>query len=254
VTVMKFRPRRPSVGTVIALIALFVALGGPAQAAKLINGKLIKPGTIRSTQVKNRSLSTADLSSAAVRSLMRTPAASIRAAEIAPGSITGDRLAASSVNGATVADDSLTAADLAAGAVTNSELANSAVTRSKIATNGVGSSEITSSAVGSSEVADGTLTGADVGVFTGTFTAQVPAVAQGNCVSAPDVEVAPVVAGADLTKTAIVATPDAAWPDDLVYTVRAIDASHLRVTVCAVGQTLTVNPSAQAFRYVAFAS
>ena len=62
---MKLRPRRPTAGTLIALVALFVALGGPAEAARLINGKLIKRGTIRSAQVKDRSLTTRDLSSAA---------------------------------------------------------------------------------------------------------------------------------------------------------------------------------------------
>src|SRR5688572_23064812 len=102
---MKSRLRRPSAGTLIAVLALFVALGGPAEAARLINGKLIKRGTIRSAQVKDRSLTTRDLSSRAVRSLMRTPSNSIRSTHLGAGAVTADRLAPASVNGASVADD-----------------------------------------------------------------------------------------------------------------------------------------------------
>ena len=46
----------------IALLALFVALGGPAQARKLINGADIRKGTVRSAQIKDRSLTERDLS------------------------------------------------------------------------------------------------------------------------------------------------------------------------------------------------
>lgn len=45
-TNLKPRIKRPSNGTVIAVIALFVALSGSATAAVVINGKQIKKGTI----------------------------------------------------------------------------------------------------------------------------------------------------------------------------------------------------------------
>ena len=48
---MSPRIRRPSAPMVVALLALFVALGGPAQAAKLINGAEIKKGTVGSKQI-----------------------------------------------------------------------------------------------------------------------------------------------------------------------------------------------------------
>ena len=44
----------PPHAMVVALAALFVALGGPAQAAKLIDGKKIKKNSITSKQVKRR--------------------------------------------------------------------------------------------------------------------------------------------------------------------------------------------------------
>ena len=66
----RLRPRRrPSAALVVALLALFVAVGGPAEAARLIGSK----------DVKNRSLKTEDLSKKAVRTLRATPPDSIGA-------------------------------------------------------------------------------------------------------------------------------------------------------------------------------
>jgi hypothetical protein len=114
--------RRPSPALVIALLALFVALGGPAQARRLINGKEIRKGTVRSRQVKDHSLSTRDLSRAAVRSLRTTPNASITTAKLADravtsaklggGAVTAGKVGPSAVTGAAVADGSLTGADI----------------------------------------------------------------------------------------------------------------------------------------------
>jgi len=53
------RDRLPAPATLIALLALFVALGGPAQAARLIGGTQIKKNAITSRHVKNRSLTDA---------------------------------------------------------------------------------------------------------------------------------------------------------------------------------------------------
>ncbi len=52
---------RPSVSAALAVLALFVALGGTATAAKLITGKQIKNGSLTGADVRNRSLSGADL-------------------------------------------------------------------------------------------------------------------------------------------------------------------------------------------------
>jgi hypothetical protein len=64
--------RRPSPALVVALAALFVALGGPAQAARLITGK----------QIKNHSVTTLDLTRATVRKLRTTPADSITSKQV----------------------------------------------------------------------------------------------------------------------------------------------------------------------------
>ena len=251
VTTMKLRLRRPSAGTLIALVALFVALGGPAEAARLINGKLIKRGTIRSAQVKDRSLSTRDLSTSAVRSLMRTPTGSIGSAQLAAGAVTGDRLAGSSVAGATVADESLTAADIAAGAIGNAELRTGAVTRSKVANNSVAQGELVTGAVTSDEVGDGTLAGKDVGAFTGTLTADFGPVGAETC-EGLEFDVSPVVSGGDITDDAIVVTPPAAWPDDLTLLAKPVSAGRIRLVACNPTALPVADVASGAFRYLSF--
>lgn len=55
-------PRRPSHGTVVAYLALFIALGGSAFAAKTaITGKQIKNGTITAADIKKHSIKGFDL-------------------------------------------------------------------------------------------------------------------------------------------------------------------------------------------------
>jgi len=53
----------------VALVALFIALGGTGYAAIKINGKNIKNGTVTGKKLKNRTLGTAKLTAAARRSL-----------------------------------------------------------------------------------------------------------------------------------------------------------------------------------------
>jgi len=127
--------RRPSPALVVALLALFVALGGPAGAAGLIRGSQIKKNTITSKQIENRSLATKDLSRAAVRSLRSTPTGSIRESKLANG------------------------------AVTSAKIGGAAVTGAKIASNSIGPIQI----------ADHSLTATDIARFAGTFTASVTA-------------------------------------------------------------------------------
>ncbi|KQW47012.1 hypothetical protein ASC77_17660 [Nocardioides sp. Root1257] len=81
---------------VIALLALFIAMGGPAWAAQKINGASIKKSTVTTKQIKNSSLIGAD---------------------VKDGSLTGADLKDRSVGGT----------DLAAGSVTTDTFAGSAV-------------------------------------------------------------------------------------------------------------------------------
>ena len=52
---------RPSVATVLSLIALFAALGGTSYAAATISGKQVKNGTLTGADIKNNSVGGADV-------------------------------------------------------------------------------------------------------------------------------------------------------------------------------------------------
>jgi hypothetical protein len=53
--------RKPSPGTVIALVALFVSLGGSSYAALKITGKDVRRGTLTGKHLKNRSVTGKDV-------------------------------------------------------------------------------------------------------------------------------------------------------------------------------------------------
>jgi hypothetical protein len=109
--------RRPSFATGIALLALFIALGGPAEAQRLL-GK----GDVNSRVVKDRSLKTRDLSRSTVRTLRSTPNGSVTEAKIRNGAVTPGKLAAGAVGSAAIADGSIVGADLATNSITASQL------------------------------------------------------------------------------------------------------------------------------------
>jgi hypothetical protein len=109
--------RRPSFATVIALLALFVALGGPAKAERLI-GK----GSVTSLSVKDRSLKLNDLSRKTVRRLQATRNNSITEAKLANRSVTPGKLAPGAVGSAAIADGSILGGDVANGSLTAVQL------------------------------------------------------------------------------------------------------------------------------------
>src|SRR3954453_15409877 len=69
--------RRPTPSMVVALIALFVALEGPAAAGRLIGGPNLRANSLTSRQIRHPSLGAADLTRGAVRALQRTPNGSV---------------------------------------------------------------------------------------------------------------------------------------------------------------------------------
>ena len=138
--------RRPSPAIVLALIALFVALDGPAaaqRAAKQISGSRLRDNTVTGAKVKNGSLERQDLSARA-RNFLRVP---------------GNR------------------------SVTEVKLAPNAVTSNTIRARSVGTDDLADGAVESGKVADGTLTARDVGSFSGQASLDFPAIAPNSCVS-----------------------------------------------------------------------
>ena len=108
--------RRPSFATTIALLALFVALGGPAEAAKVVK-------RITSRDVKDHSLKVRDLTRDAVRTLQTPRDGSVTTAKIAAGAVTSAGILDRTINAGDVATNSLTGAQIADGSLTARELA-----------------------------------------------------------------------------------------------------------------------------------
>ena len=110
----KFLSYRPRHATVVAYLALFVALGGTSYAAIIVTGQNVKDGSLTGKDVRNHSLATKDLSKRTVKSLRG------RTGATGPQGLKGDTGAPAPTNaitGANVVDNSLTTADLAGAAV-----------------------------------------------------------------------------------------------------------------------------------------
>ncbi|MGH2968025.1 MAG: hypothetical protein ACRDK0_02995, partial [Solirubrobacteraceae bacterium] len=104
--------RRPSAALVVALLALFVAAGGPAEAARLITGK----------NVEDRSLGTRDLSRKAVKDLRKTPRDSVGERALANRAVTSPKLRDGAVTPVKIAQASIGSTQLAPGSIGTREL------------------------------------------------------------------------------------------------------------------------------------
>jgi hypothetical protein len=221
----------------VALIALFVALGGPAQAKRLVDGKLLKKGSVTSRAIKNGSIAKADLSKTAVRSLTTTPANSVRSANIVDGQVL--------------------APDLGMGSVTAAALGPGSVTASKLAP----------AAIGGGSVANGSLQTLDIGSFTGAIQVDFEPfnTAERRCQSA---DAAAVAAGGqpNIADDVVLISPPAGWSDFIVVTGKPSGAPGLvnaiRLVACWIPDDSGLagtpgpgpDPPSTVFRYVTFDS
>jgi hypothetical protein len=217
---------------VIACVALFVALGGPAHAQRLIDGKLLRKGTVTTRAVKNRSLEVEDLSRRAQRSLRGTPNNSVTEAKLANSSVTPGKLAPGSVGTAAIADRSVGAVDLGA--------------------HSVGAAAIADGAVVGAKVADGSLDARDLSRYWGRFRVDLPAdIPPRACWSGEPIGLAAEQAGADISQDLVLVTPGDTWPEDKLTFTASNSANPSRFVLAAC------NPSAEAvprfaatFRYL----
>src|SRR3954453_228493 len=153
--------RRPSASLLVALLALFVALGGPAEAKRLIRGG----------DVQDHSLGVRDLSRTAVKDLRKTPARSVGERALAPGAVTAPALG----------DAAVTTVKLAPASVGSGQLAPGAVGARELRTGAVGGGQVADGSLGGADLADGSLDARDVTRFSGRFRIMVPAVADHDC-------------------------------------------------------------------------
>jgi hypothetical protein len=216
---------------VVALIALFIALGGPAQAKKVIDGKLLKRNSVTGQVIKNGSIAKADLSKAAVKSLERTPADSVRSASIVDGQVL--------------------APDIGGGAVTGTALAAGSVTSSKLAAD----------SIGGGSVANGSLQTVDIGSFAGAIQTDFAAfgIGQPTCQATRDpVTQLPPLANPtggqpNIADDVIEVTPPAGWPDNVFVTANPAPGNRIVIVACFMGGA-AVDPVESIFHYVTFDS
>jgi hypothetical protein len=214
----------------VALLALFLALGGPAQARRLINGGDIKKGTIRSKQIKDGTIAMRDINVTVRRQLQAT------------------------------AQRSITEPLLADGAVTVNKLANGSITPAKLGGGAVATGNLADGAVNGAKVADGSLTTADVGRFSGRFriTQQnLGTIAAHACWTGEPQGLAPELAGADISGDALLVTPlGAGYDERLMLTARTSGSSQPSRFVLALCNPTEADilPAASglAFSYVIF--
>jgi hypothetical protein len=217
---------------VIACLALFVALGGPAHAQRLINGKLLRKGTVTTRAVKDRSLQVRDLSRRAERSLRATPNNTVTEAKLASSSVTPGKLAPGAVGSAAIADRSVGAIDLAA--------------------HSVGTAALADGAVGGAKVADGSLDARDLGRYSGRFRVDLPEdIPARGCWSGEPIGLAPEQAGADISQDLVLVTPGDSWPEDRLTFSASNSANPSRFVLAACNPTEHAVPRfAATFRYL----
>jgi len=252
--------RRPSPAAVIASIALFVALDGPATAARLIDGgsikadsitgKQVKDGSLGSADVRNGSLTTADLSRKAVTALRATPAGSVDTPQIAARAVTADKVTAGAIGTTALADQGVQATDLADGSVGMNQLAAGAVTSTKIA----------DGAVGGQAIADGSLQTHDVGEFAGSVKVDFAPFVGNDCQVAKDIVPMPTAAGQanNISDDVILVSPAAGWPDPIIVVGNPGANNTLRIVACRIGGDPSpggggddIDPGETVFQYVA---
>ncbi len=217
---------------VIAMLALFVALGGTSYAAKLLIGpkniqtnavthKKIKAGHVRGSEIKNGAVQMADLAGSLQAQVQSN-------FELLDGSVTAAKLADNSVSSPKVVDDSLTPADLGGGSVESSEIAAGAVDSSEIGTSAVGDSELGSDAVDSNEVDNGGLNASDVGRYYGTESLNFPEIPAGEC---DGIDLDPTPAAENIQTKASLVTPGSGFDSEFSFHAE-VEISTLTLKAC----------------------
>jgi hypothetical protein len=167
--------KRPSPAMIVALVALFVSLGGNAFAAVIITS---------SSQVRDGVLTGADLATGTVRS---ADVQGLTGADVQTGSLPLTKLNAADVqtllrtttpsggdvggplSNLQLATDSVSAAEIQNGQVGAAEIQDGQVGQAEIGTNGVAAAEIQDGQVGAAEIGDGTVGSAEVAPNSMTF-------------------------------------------------------------------------------------
>jgi hypothetical protein len=244
---------------VVALLALFIALDGPATAARLVDGSAIKRNSITNRQVRNGTLGTQDLSKRAIRTLEATPAKSVGAKQLRDGAVAMKAIGGKAVDASRLADGAVGNTQLAGKAVDAGKLADAAVGSTQLAPSAVTSSKIAEGAIGAAAIADGGLQTRDLGDFYGAISVNFEPFAANTCQVAP---IAPIPSAAAqnnvIADDVVSVSPSTSgWPDLIVVTANPGAGNTIRIVACRIGTdggdvNGFIDPPATTFQYVAF--
>jgi hypothetical protein len=248
---------------VVALLALFVALDGPATAARLIDGGSIKKGSITNRQVRNGTLGTQDLSKRAVKTLQTTPSRSVGTKQLRNGAVTMKAIAPKAVDASRLTDGAVGNGQLAGKSVDAGKLADGAVGPTQLSSDAVTSSKVADGAIGAAAIADGGLQTRDLGDFYGTVSVDFDNFAGNDCQVAKDIVPQPSAPGQGnvIADDVVSVSPgtQSGWPDPIVVTANPGAGNTIRIVACRVGGDPSpaasgddINPGPTTFQYVAF--
>jgi hypothetical protein len=113
---------KPSPALVVALLALFVSLGGVGYAATKIGTAQIKNGAVTAKKLHAKAVTAKKIKTAAVTNSKIADGA-VQTGKIADGSVTNGKLADAAVTGAKLADGSVGSGKIAAGGLSLASVA-----------------------------------------------------------------------------------------------------------------------------------
>ena len=127
------RPGRPSHATVVAYLALFIALAsGTAVAAKKITADKLAKNAVTTKKIADGAVKTDKIANDAVTGVKIANGA-VGENQIDSDAVTANKLAQNSVGTNKIRDEAVESGKLAAGAVTEGKIGNDAVVGSKVA-------------------------------------------------------------------------------------------------------------------------
>jgi hypothetical protein len=242
---------------VVALLALFIALDGPAAAARLISGSSIKANSVTNKQIRNGTLGTQDLSQTAIERLQTTPSRSVGTKQLRDGAVTAKAIGPKAVDASKLADGAVGNTQLAGKAVDGSKLADGAVGTAQLGADAVTSSKVADGAVGAAAIADGGLQTRDLGDFYGNVSVDFTPFEPNTCQQAtitnlqPSSPSSPNMIGDDVVS---VSPGTSGWPDPIIVVGNPGAGNTIRIVACRVGAEPagTIDPPPTVFQYVAF--
>ena len=238
--------RRPSPALLVACLALFVALGGPAQAQRLLVGsgdlkegavtsRAIRDGAVRAGEVRNGALSSADVRDRSLRVQDLARSAVGRLTATSPGSVGELQLLDGAVTAPKLAPSSVTTAAIAAGAVTGPNILDGTIGTDDLGRNSVGDGKIRNGTVGKEDIGRQAVGVQELAGTSGAGSIPAGTVGAGGCTGSVDVAVAPAPAAQDATGVlddVVLGGRGQGWPAALALRVQPAAAGTVQAFAC----------------------